>query len=95
MKIAEKLNANRDIRGAAPVTIAFLGDSVTQGCFECFINEAGEIDTVFDYKNSYSTRMKELLNILYPEVQINIINSGISGDSGIIIRIIDYVGCSV
>lgn len=31
-------------------------------------------------KNAYSQRLKEILNILYPSVQINIINSGISGD---------------
>jgi 23S rRNA maturation mini-RNase III len=29
-RIAEK---SRDIHGTAPVTLAFLGDSVTQGCF--------------------------------------------------------------
>ena len=80
MKIAEKLNAKQDLYNAKPVTIAFLGDSVTQGCFECFVDENGDIDTVFDYKNAYSTRLKEILNILYPKVQINIINSGISGD---------------
>lgn len=79
MKIAEKLKSKKDMYGSKSVTIAFLGDSVTQGCFECFINEKGDIDTVFDYKNAYSTRMKEILNILYPQVQINIINSGISG----------------
>ena len=81
MKIAEKLNAKQDLYGAKPVTVAFLGDSVTQGCFECFIDENGYIDTVFDYKNAYSTRFKEILNVLYPKVQINIINSGISGDN--------------
>ena len=58
--------------GVPPVTIAFLGDSVTQGCFEL---------SVYDYKSAYSTRVKEILNILYPNVQINIINSGISGDN--------------
>ena len=81
MKIIEKLNAKQDIYGEKPVTIAFLGDSVTQGCFECYIKEGGAIETVFDYKSSYSTRVREMLNILYPQVQVNIINSGISGDS--------------
>ncbi len=80
MKIIEKLNAKQDIYGEKPVTIAFLGDSVTQGCFECYIKEDGKIETVFDYKSAYSTRLREMLNILYPSVQINIINSGISGD---------------
>ena len=80
MKIIDKLNAKQDLYGEKPVTIAFLGDSVTQGCFECYIKEDGKIETVFDYKSAYSTRLREMLNILYPSVQVNIINSGISGD---------------
>ena len=80
MKIIEKLNAKQDIYGEKPVTIAFLGDSVTQGCFECYIKEDGKIETVFDYKSAFSTRLREMLGILYPSVQVNIINSGISGD---------------
>ncbi len=81
MKIIEKLNAKRDIYNAPPVTIAFLGDSVTQGCFECYIDENGCIETVFDNKSAYSERLRELLSTLYPMVQVNIINSGISGDT--------------
>lgn len=80
MRIVEKLKAKQDLYGAKPVTIAFLGDSVTQGCFECYSKEDGKIETVFDYKSAYSTRLREMLNLLYPTVQINIINSGISGD---------------
>ncbi len=80
MKIVEKLNAKQDIYGGKPVTIAFLGDSVTQGCFECYIKNDGGIETVFDYKSAYSTKVREVLNLLYPSVQVNIINSGISGD---------------
>ena len=64
-----------------PVTIAFLGDSVTQGCFECYLTSPTSLETVFDYKSAYSTRVREILNLLYPNVQVNIINSGISGDS--------------
>lgn len=81
MKILEKLNAKQDMYGGKPVTIAFLGDSVTQGCFECYVDDNGGIETVYDYPSAYSTRVRELLNLLYPKVQINIINSGISGDS--------------
>lgn len=83
MEIIKKLNAKQDIYSGKPVTIAFLGDSVTQGCFECYIKEDGAIETVFDYKSAYSTRVREMLNILYPNVQVNIINSGISGDGTI------------
>lgn len=84
MKIIDKLKAKtQNIRSNAPITIAFLGDSVTQGCFECYLTGKTSIETVFDYKNAYSTRLKEILNILYPNVQINVINSGISGDNAI------------
>lgn len=83
MNIIEKINKKKDMYNERPVTIAFLGDSVTQGCFECFPTSEKSLDTVFDYKSAYSTRIKEILNILYPKVQINIINSGISGDSAV------------
>ena len=81
MKIIEKINAKKDMCNNKPVTIAFLGDSVTQGCFECYNTSETTLETVYDYKSAYSTRLREMLNILYPQVQINIINSGISGDS--------------
>ena len=71
----ENLVANK------PVTIAFLGDSVTQGCFECYLTGPNSLQTVFDYKSAFSTRVREIFNLLYPSVQVNIINSGISGDS--------------
>ena len=81
MKILQKINAkNNDIYQVKPVTIAFLGDSVTQGCFECYFDDNG-VQTVFDAKSAYPTRVKEILNTLYPSAQINIINSGISGDN--------------
>ena len=81
MKITELLkNKQQNMRHNKPINIVVLGDSVSQGCFECFINENGEIDTVHDYKSAYSTRLRELLNTLYPRAQINVINSGISGD---------------
>ncbi len=78
-KISQKAN---DLLGVKPVTIAFLGDSVTQGCFECYFDEKG-IQTVFDSKRAYPTRVKEILNFLYPSAQINIVNSGISGDNAV------------
>lgn len=81
MKIIEKLNAKKDIYNGNPVTLVFLGDSITQGCFECYMQTEDQLTTVFEYRNAYSSRLREILNILYPSVQINIINSGISGGS--------------
>ena len=84
MKITDKIkNKQADMRASDPITIAFLGDSVTQGCYECYLKADGSIETLYDGKSAYSTRLRELLNLLYPNVQINIINSGISGDSAV------------
>ncbi len=81
MKIIEKINLKqRNLTGNAPVTIVFLGDSVTQGCFECYKTGPNSIQTVFDYPSAYSTRIREMFAILYPNAQVNIIDSGISGD---------------
>ena len=82
MEIKNKFALKQDnLVGEKPITIVFLGDSVTQGCYECYLTSPTSLQTVFDYKSAYSTRVKEILNILYPNVQINVINSGISGDS--------------
>ena len=86
MKITEKLaDKNRNAFGSAPVTVAFLGDSVTNGCFEVYpaLTDHGEdgIDVVFEPENSYSAHVRRILSLLYPKAQINIINAGISGDS--------------
>ena len=84
MKILEKLSKkHRNMYGHESVTVAFLGDSITQGCFECYFDKNDGIETVYDYKSAFSTRFRELLNILYPNVQVNIINSGISGDAAL------------
>ena len=63
-------------------TIAFLGDSVTQGCFE-LVEVGNSCDTVFDRENAYSNHVSKILALLYPRTQINIINAGISGDSAL------------
>lgn len=63
------------------VTIAFLGDSVTQGCFEVFMDHNDMIDTVYEKEHAYHTYLNRLLSILYPRVPVNIINAGISGDN--------------
>ena len=84
MEILKKLQAKQaDLQGAPAVTIAFLGDSVTQGCFECYMTSKTSLQTVFDYKSAYSTAVGEILHTLYPSVQVNIVNCGISGDSAV------------
>ncbi len=76
---------NADAFNARPVTLAFLGDSVTNGCFEVFqtLNEAGEegLNTFFEPKNSYAEDLHKILHTFYPCAQINLVNAGISGDN--------------
>lgn len=82
MKITEKLKAKLDNnREGEGVVIAFLGDSVTQGCFELYKKENNAVETVFDQRNSYERAVADILAILYPSVPINIVNAGISGDN--------------
>lgn len=81
MKIIEKMSAkSRNLYGCEGVTLAFLGDSVTQGCFEIYKIGNG-IETVFDKKSSYEMGVFNILATLYPNVPVNIINAGISGDN--------------
>lgn len=82
MKIAQKLAAKaQDLWNAPSVTIAFLGDSVTQGCFELYKKDDGSIETYFDKQSAYHTYISRILSILYPNVPVNIINAGISGSN--------------
>ena len=75
-KIIEKAKDNKN---KAPVTIAFLGDSVTQGCFECYIDETGDVQTIFDKNSAYHKYFADIFTVLCPNVPVNIINAGISG----------------
>ena len=80
MKIIEEINKKQsNLYARKPITIAFLGDSVTQGCFECFENMKGQIDTIFESGESYAEKTKKILAKLYPTVPFAVINAGISG----------------
>ncbi len=79
MKIIERLtNKSRDNFGNPSPVIAFLGDSVTQGCFEIY-RDGELLRTVFDSANGYAERTKRVLSMLYPETSLSIINAGING----------------
>ena len=58
MKIIDKINAKQDMYNNPPATIVFLGDSITQGCFEVFFTTSGTIDTVYENGNSFSTKVR-------------------------------------
>ena len=82
MKIMEKIKAKAlDNAGAEGITLAFIGDSVTQGCFEIYNKADGNIETIFDKTNAYHKHLADMLAVLYPSVPVSIINAGISGGS--------------
>ena len=81
MNITKLLAArSNDSLGNKNPTIAFLGDSVTQGCFELY-KTPERISTVCDQESVYSRYVAKILHMLYPKCNVNIINAGISGDS--------------
>lgn len=81
MKIMEKLSArNKDYFGSRPVTIACLGDSVTHGCFEIYLNAEGGIETVCRPDDAYPMMLKRALTTYFPFAAPVIVNAGVSGD---------------
>lgn len=84
MKFMEKLSRkSADLLAAESVTAVFLGDSVTQGCFEVYMKRENALETVFDWEESYSNKLKKLIYQIFPNAQCNIIDSGISGDNAV------------
>lgn len=82
MEIMKKIAAKAaDNLNAEHVTIAFLGDSVTQGCFEIYKKADGSIETIFDKEHGYHALLNKIFSVLYPSVPVNMINAGISGDN--------------
>lgn len=75
MKIIEKLAArNRNAGACAPVLIAFIGDSVTHGCFEVTLDETNQlIGGVYDPENGYPNRLKRRLDAMYPAASVSIL----------------------
>ena len=61
MKIMNRIHEKANEKANKPgVTIAFLGDSVTQGCFELYKKSDGSIETVFDKTNAYHTYLNRI-----------------------------------
>ncbi len=80
MEIIKKLSEkSKDIYENSPVTMAFLGDSVTQGCFDVYIKSCGGLETYFDSGHAYHSYLKKIINTLYPNVPLAMINAGLSG----------------
>jgi len=77
-KVVAKQNDNFSNPG---VSVAFFGDSVTQGCFEIYKKSENAIETVYDKRSAYHKYFADIFTVLCPNVPVNIINAGISGDN--------------
>ncbi len=74
-------NKSRDPHGCPTPTIAFLGDSVTQGCFGIHPTNDGSFETEYDPTAAYHRYLADMLATLCPTAPVNIINAGIGGDT--------------
>lgn len=82
MRIRERIKeCARELGQHRPIVIGFLGDSVTQGCFELYRTGEDSIETEFRSGQAYHSKLKGLLEAVFPSVPFNIINAGISGDN--------------
>ncbi len=82
LKIVKKMTQRQNNNYSNPgVTVAFLGDSVTQGCFEVYRKSEKELECVFDKTSAYHKYIADIFSVIYPTVPVNIINAGISGSS--------------
>ena len=80
MRITDKFIAKAAHNDSNPtVTLAFLGDSITQGCFELLPRADQEFDNCHDRQHVYHTYLQQILSVLYPSVPVNIINAGVAG----------------
>ena len=59
--------------------IAFLGDSVTHGAFECIQGDTA--GCIFDFDAVYHERLRRMLLSVNPWLPVSIINAGVAGDN--------------
>lgn len=84
MKLLKVLNArNRAFFDHRPAVIACIGDSVTHGCFEVFLNEENKVDTACRASEAYPALLGHELGRLYPFAQPCVLNAGGSGDNAV------------
>jgi lysophospholipase L1-like esterase len=81
MKTLKKIIERQKDNHNPPVTVAFLGDSVTQGCFEVYKKSETTIETVFDKSAAYHRYFEMIFDVLCPKAPVNIINAGVSGSN--------------
>lgn len=80
MEVMKKIACkSTNIHEADPITIAFLGDSITQGCFEMVETPDGKFRGVCDQEYGYQNKVKKILMELFPSVPVTTVNAGIGG----------------
>ena len=82
MRIAQRIaRKSKDPRGSRPVTMVFLGDSVTHGCFEIYPSGPSGIDTEYRPSRAYHHLLKRMIEGVFPSCPINVIDAGVGGDN--------------
>ena len=71
----------QDVHNRCPILIAFLGDSVTQGCFELYNAREKGYQTEFRNECGYQVKLQNLFDMVFPQASISMLNAGSSGDS--------------
>ena len=59
--------------------IAFFGDSVTHGAFECI--QGSTAGCIFDFDAVYHERLRRMLLTVNPWLPVSVINAGVAGDN--------------
>ena len=84
MEIIKKIIKKQNAPELSKVpTIAFLGDSITQGFFEFYLKDETMIGNVYEEENAYPTLTRKALSVFFPDVPVNIIHAGIGGDNAV------------
>lgn len=82
MKIIEKFgNRSKKLHAERQPCIAFIGDSITQGCFELYQLTPVSLETEYDEKWSYPAYLQRALSEMFPRVTGVYVNAGVSGDN--------------
>ena len=80
MTFIDKLQQkNLNYASASPLVAVFLGDSVTHGAFETAVNHRDQLDGTFDQEAAYHARLRSLLQAVFPNVPLSVVNAGING----------------
>ena len=81
MRFVRRLAARHaDTRSERPVVIACLGDSVTHGVFDLFVEPTGDFVPHFLPEQCYPAKLGRKLNEMCPGAAVTVLNAGISGD---------------